>query len=277
MTQQQSCRKVRLLVLAVCATLLFAGFFALGTWQVKRLFWKLDLIQRVNDRVHAPAVDAFPPQHWQDISAKSDEYRHIRVHGTFLHSQSAYVQATTDYGSGFWLLTPLRSVDGSIVLINRGFVSERAESSRSDRSNNNRSDDHHVTNDATNRDTDAPITVTGLLRLSEPSGGFLRTNDSAADRWYSRDVQAIAAARHLTKVAPYFIDADATTARPAITAVPIPSNQPVAGLTIIAFHNSHLVYALTWYALALMVAGAFFWLMREERHHRYDAGRVDVE
>ena len=36
--------------------------------------------------------------------------------------------------------------------------------------------------------------VTGLLRITEPKGGFLRKNDPAADRWFSRDVQAIAAA-----------------------------------------------------------------------------------
>ena len=34
---------------------------------------------------------------------------------------------------------------------------------------------------------------------------------------------------------------------------------PVAGLTVITFHNSHLVYAITWYTLALMVAIAI-WL-----------------
>jgi len=37
---------------------------------------------------------------------------------------------------------------------------------------------------------------------------------------------------------------------------------------VIAFHNNHLVYALTWYALALMVAAACFWVGREERNLR---------
>jgi surfeit locus 1 family protein len=39
-------------------------------------------------------------------------------------------------------------------------------------------------------------------------------------------------------------------------------DQPVGGLTVITFHNSHLVYAITWYALALMVAGAWWWSVR---------------
>jgi surfeit locus 1 family protein len=39
---------------------------------------------------------------------------------------------------------------------------------------------------------------------------------------------------------------------------------PVAGLTVIAFHNSHLVYAITWYTLALMVAAAIWLGVRSE-------------
>ena len=44
--------------------------------------------------------------------------------------------------------------------------------------------------------------------MTEPGGGFLRRNDPAAGRWHSRDVRAIAAARGLDEVAPYFIDAE---------------------------------------------------------------------
>ena len=97
-----------------------------------------------------------------------------------------------------------------------------------------------------------PVTVTGLLRLTEPGGGFLRSNDPQADRWYSRDIAAIAARRGVT-AAPYFIDADASLNRPG---------QPVAGLTVIKFSDNHLVYAVTWYILALMTLGGFLYWRR---------------
>jgi surfeit locus 1 family protein len=88
----------------------------------------------------------------------------------------------------------------------------------------------------------------GLLRLTEPKGGFLRSNDAVANRWYSRDVSAIADARGLAHVAPYFVDADAK---------PNPGGFPIGGLTVIRFANNHLVYALTWFALAIgLAAGA---------------------
>jgi surfeit locus 1 family protein len=97
--------------------------------------------------------------------------------------------------------------------------------------------------------------VTGLLRITEPEGAMLRSNDPAAGRWFSRDVAAIAAARGLTDVAPYFIDADGASGGP---------DSPVGGLTVIRFHNNHLVYAITWYSLALMLAGGVVHIIRQE-------------
>jgi surfeit locus 1 family protein len=154
------------------------------------------------------------------------------VTGDFEHRKAVLVQAVTERGAGFWVLTPMRRQDGSTVLINRGFVpSDRRDAS--DRAQGNIA---------------GAVEVTGLLRMSEPGGAFLRSNDPANDRWFSRDVAAIAASKGLADVAPYFVDADAT---------PVPGGLPIGGLTIVRFRNSHLVYALTWYALAMMsTAGA---------------------
>lgn len=239
------------LILALCAGLIFACFVALGTWQLKRLQWKLDLIERVEQRVHAPAIAAPGPDRWPQINAAADEYRHVRVTGRFLYDQTVRVQASTGLGGGFWLLTPLQNVDGSVVLINRGFVAASAQGQDG-------------------ADSVPGISVvTGLLRISESGGGFLRRNDPAAKRWYSRDVHAIAAARGLSRVAPYFVDADALEEPAGGKIAGNSPDRPVGGMTVIAFHNNHLVYALTWYALALMVAGACIWVIREERHLRH--------
>lgn len=252
--------RAALILLAVCAMLAFAGFAALGTWQLFRLQWKLALIERVEHRVHALPVPAPGPAQWAQIHAAADEYRHVRVAGTFLYDRTTPVQATTELGFGYWLLTPLRGEDGSVVLVNRGFVPAadlpRALAVRPDESTGEQG---------------RTTTVAGLLRMTEPGGAFLRHNDPADNRWFSRDVQAIAAARSLSRVAPYFVDADAT-ADPA--AAPSASGHPIGGLTVVSFHNNHFAYALTWYALALMVAGAVFWAAREEKRARlYTATR----
>lgn len=212
-------------------------FIGLGTWQVQRLFWKLDLIARVDARVHAPAVPAPAPSEWPAVSADASEYRHVTAKGTFLHDKEVVVQAVTERGPGFWVVTPLQVADQSIILINRGFV----PADRRDPANRPGSD------------PEGEVTVTGLLRITEPGGGFLRANDPSAGRWYSRDVEAIATAEDLSNVAPFFIDADRASN---------PGDYPVGGLTVIQFRNSHLVYAITWYSLAAMSIGASIYLLR---------------
>ena len=238
--------------LALGGLVLFSMFMALGTWQVERRAWKLDLIARVDERVHAPPIAPPGPAEWPRVTAANSEYRHVQVSGTFLNASETLVQALTELGSGYWVLTPLREADGTLVLINRGFVPpehrERAAHGAAE--------------------AETPATVTGLLRISEPKGLFLRHNDPLRDHWYSRDVAAIAAARGLRgRVAPYFIDAGAVgdglaAGGPAAGAT---SALPVGGLTVIAFRNTHLTYAVTWYGLALLVMGAAWIVIREER------------
>ncbi|WP_332878512.1 SURF1 family protein [Massilia sp. S19_KUP03_FR1] len=251
--------KARRRILSGIALLLLLLFAGLGTWQVVRLQWKLALIERVDARVHATPTDVPHSQAWPAISAANDEYRHVRVRGHFLFDLTTPVQAVTVRGSGFWLLTPLCQPDGTTVLVNRGFIpgalggASGYEVSRAGP-------------DACAAGGES-VTVTGLLRLTEPKGGFLRLNDAVTGRWYSRDVAAIAAARNLARVAPFFIDADA---RQAGTAGPRDAGPPVGGLTVISFPNSHLVYALTWFALAAMVGAAWWWVARRGPGRRHD-------
>jgi surfeit locus 1 family protein len=137
--------------------------------------------------------------------------------------------------------------------------------------------------------------------MSEPGGAFLRANAPGENRWYSRDVEAIAQTQQLPSVAPYFIDAEAggngqvapgaraDLETPGAMAspnggsvnrdgtgggVPLSANggtvgngasaggplaadpgQPIPGLTVVTFRNSHLSYAITWFLLALLTAG----------------------
>lgn len=247
-----------LAVLALCAALAFAGLVALGTWQVHRLHWKHALIERVERRVHAAPVAAPGPERWPQVTAEGDEYRHVRLTGTFLFPLTTRVQASTELGSGYWLLTPLRDGDGNVVLVNRGFVPAGTVQAVSSPGQGNAGESQR--------------TVTGLLRISEPGGGFLRQNDPAANRWYSRDVRAIAAARGLSHVAPFFVDADAGQPTAQADGANDPASSPVGGLTVIAFHDSHMAYALTWYALALMVLGAALRVGIEERRLRSRPG-----
>lgn len=198
-----------------------AVFVTLGVWQLERRAWKLDLIARTERNLAAPATS--PPP----VADKRNEYRRIVAEGRWVTGRDVRVQAVTELGGGFWVLTPLATRQG-VLLVNRGFVPPR-----------------------TPVPPPGDTRVIGLLRLSEPGGGFLRSNDPAAGRWYSRDVAAIAAAQGLGPTLPYFLDADRCG-----------DGWPRGGLTVVRFRNTHLVYALTWFAMAALLA---FLALRRKR------------
>lgn len=200
-----------------------AALIGLGVWQLERRTWKLALIAHTEAMLAQPPVPAPGPDRWSTIG-KDDVYRPVIVRGHYRTGADTLVQAVTELGGGFWVMTPFDTDRGFTLLVNRGFVP------------------------ADRRTGIAPSpamqSIPGLLRLSEPGGAFLRKNDPAADHWYSRDIAAIAARRELGRVAPYFIDASEPK-----------SGWPRGGLTVVRFRNSHMVYALTWFGLALLVAG----------------------
>ncbi len=234
----------RQVVLLIPLFAFLIGFVALGNWQLERRAWKLELIERVEAHLSAEPIAAPGPDAWRDVD-KRDEYRRVGIQGRFDHEREVLSQAVTELGPGFWVLTPLRTEAGWWVWVNRGFVDQTKKAPTS------RAESQSI----------EPLTVSGLLRLSEPGGGFLRRNDPAAERWYSRDVAVMSEAKGLASepVAPYFIDADAS----------LPGG-PQGGLTVVRFRNSHLVYALTWYALAGMTLMAIIQVFRLSRRPAQD-------
>ena len=197
-----------------------AVFLALGVWQVQRLGWKTALIAQVTARLAEPAVAASPEG--------AAEYTPVTVSGRY-DPRQILVKAVTEKGAGFWVMTPLTTDQGWSVFVNRGFIAEGVA-------------------------PPAPpetAEVTGLVRQTQPGGGFLRANNPAAGRWFSRDTAAMGAALGITPV-PWFLDAQ--------TGGPV----PLPGLTVVSFPNHHLQYALTWFAMALLLAGAAWWNLGRE-------------
>lgn len=202
------------------------AFAVLGFWQVERRSWKLQLIHQVESRIHADVETAPTPRSWSEADPENYVYRHVKLSGTYLSQGDIWVHATTEEGMGYWLMTPFKTQEGFYVFINRGFVPSELR--------------HSILQESEAR---KPIELTGLLRLSEPVGGWLRRNNPLAQEWYSRDVLQMASSEKMDHVMPYFIDADKEfSGHP----------YPMAGLTIVHFHNNHLVYAITWFTLSFL-------------------------
>ncbi len=218
--------RARRAVFAAAALVAAAALAALGVWQLERRVWKHELVAAVAARIDAEPVAAPGPDDWKRINAKRDAYRRVTATGLFRHDRETLVQAVTDRGPGYWVVTPLET-SGFTLLVNRGFVPKDRRDAAARAAGN----------------VAGPVAVTGLLRVTEPGGAFLRSNDPATDRWFSRDVAEIAKARGLRNAAPYFVDADARANA---------GGYPVGGLTVVRFPDNHLVYALTWFALSAL-------------------------
>jgi surfeit locus 1 family protein len=232
----------RLMIITLIALIGVGGFARLGIWQVARLHWKVDLIERVDARIHAAAVPAPGPDAWSAITATSDEYRRVSLSGQFLNDQTVLIYTPSDFGPADWVLTPLERDDGTVVMINRGLVPEELALAG--------------TFDAA---PEGEVTVTGLLRMSEDKGWlFSRKNDPANGKWYRRDIGSITSAKGFERAAPYFIDADLGDAKA----------WPRGGQTVVSFRNAHLSYALTWFALAIFVFGAWVFVLWTELRRR---------
>ncbi|MEE7459273.1 surfeit 1 [Methylorubrum populi] len=220
---------------SLAALVCLAILLGLGFWQLARKGEKEALIARIVERSHVEPPAAPPP--FDAWDARADEFGRVRVTGTFLHDRETLVHglAPGEPGralQGFYVLTPLRRDDGTTILINRGFVPTELKDPKNRAAG-------QVAGEAT---------VTGMLRASEIRGLFVPESDPKRDAWFTRDVPGIAAARGLTEVAPYLIEADAT---------PNPGGWPRGGQLRVDLPNNHLQYAFTWFGIAACLIGVF--------------------
>lgn len=233
--------------LTILGTVVLCG---LGTWQLQRLAWKQNLVAMVEARSQAPAVPLPPEADWPALTRDNDEYRKVTLAGRFDHAHEVQVFTSLQddrfqvSGPGWWVMTPLVLDDGAIVFVNRGFVP-------------------YDFRDPQTRAAGQPqgeVEITGLLRLPEVGNIFTPDNQPGSRTWYVRDPQAIAAAEGLARVAPFFVDADAT---------PNPGGLPQGGATRVAFRNDHLGYAITWFGLAASLIGVYLaWAWSQIRRAR---------
>ena len=209
-----------------------AVLVSLGVWQLQRLAWKEALIARVETRAKAPPSPLPPESIWAALRPDY-EYRHVTLRGRFDGREALVFRGSgpeAGEGPGYLLLAPLLLPDGSAVIINRGFVPSASK------------------DPASHAPPSGEVTVTGLMREPEPRNLFTPADQPEKNLWFTRDPGAIAAHFGLSRAAPFSVDADYSGDPKAL---------PRGGTTVIAFPNSHLGYALTWFGLALALAGVF--------------------
>jgi surfeit locus 1 family protein len=230
----------RILIPSIVALVAFLLLIALGTWQLERKIWKETLIAAMSNRLAAAPVALPPPADWPDMTAANAEFRRVKFRARFEEGRGVYVYVA---GSalrddikepGYFAFAPARLDDGRTIVVNRGFVPiDRTLPWRAE-----------------------TLDLTGYLRWPEHPSWFI-SQDAGADTWFLRDSNAMAAAKGWGEVAPFYIDQESP--------VP-PGGLPRPSALKVKLRNDHLQYAVTWYALAVVLVGMFvIWLVRLRR------------
>ena len=219
----------------------------LGIWQIDRKVWKENLILTLNTRLARAPEDLPPRASWPRLVPEGNEYTRVTFPAEFLDGEEALVYTAGSafrpdvQGPGYWVFAPARLAGGSIVLVNRGFVPI-------DRKN------------LATRVAGAPhgtIDIVGVMRWPEPRGLFTPDDEPQNNLWYLRDPKAIAAAKKWVSAAPFYIEQESPLP---------PGGLPLAGKLAVNLPDHHLQYAITWFGLALALAGVYVvWLAKRFR------------
>jgi surfeit locus 1 family protein len=214
----------------------------LGVWQLDRKTWKENLIATVTARINRTPQDLPPRANWPKLAQDSTEYTHVVFPAEFLEGQEALVYTTGSpfrpdvTGVGYWVFAPAQLAGGSIVVVNRGFVPLGAKDPTTRARGNIR----------------GIVDIVGVLRWPESRGLFTPADDPKTSVWYLRDPKAMAAEKKWATSAPFYIDQEAP--------VP-PGGLPKPGKLSVELPDNHLQYAITWFGLALGLAGVYVVLL----------------
>ncbi|MBI1406309.1 MAG: SURF1 family protein [Caulobacter sp.] len=201
----------------------------LGSWQLKRLAWKTDLLARIEALKTSPEAPLD-----QVLAAGGDvEFRRVRLScPAAALSRQIELFGVVEGQPVRRLIVACPTATGTI-LVDEGYVAETVQARPSPPA--------------------GTVVISGILRKPDKPGAF---NPAGAKEglWYGRDIPAMARALGAENPAPVFLFAASPVRAdwPALTPAPVPADIP----------NRHLEYALTWFGLAgalLAVYAAMLW------------------
>ncbi len=202
----------------------------LGTWQVKRLAWKTDILNEINEaRETDPATRELNLHYLQNSALIEKQFIRGHIRGQYRHSLEIMIGPRTHKGiKGYHVITPFSLIDGGTILVNRGWVPEEKKDQ----------------NERSNSLTPGIISVYGMARLPEKPNMFVPDNNPDSGNWYSINIKQIAQHTQLKDVAPYIFYAEKSGAS---RRYPIPQDSTWEP------PNNHLYYAIFWYSMGLVL------------------------
>ncbi|KAH9858037.1 SURF1-domain-containing protein [Lenzites betulinus] len=223
--------------------------FALGTWQVQRLKWKIALIDDLEEKLEREPMP-LPPQ--INLAALPDfTFRKVALKGQWDNAHAILLGPRVRDGTiGYHLVVPFVRSDGSTVLVDRGFVTkELAQTAKLNQSK-----------------IQGEVEILGMLRTAQPRNSFTPDNHPENGEWYWADVDAIAASAggQAAGVQPVFVE-EVFEGHAGEATTRISHGLPVGRSPTVDVRNSHVSYIITWYSLSAFTTVMFIRLLLKRR------------
>ncbi|MCK8610539.1 SURF1 family protein [Agromyces sp. C10] len=212
---------------------------ALGTWQFNRRAEALAEVARIDANYDAdpiPVAEALPDPDSFDIDQR---WQVVALSGEYLHDEEVVVRNRPGAGStGFEVLTPLRLDDGTVFVVDRGWIPQDSEGRPSEFP----------------AAPDGRVEVTARLKAGEQQ---IAGRTSSGAEFATIDLDELAErVGEPTYTGAYgiLVQTGADASEPPI-ALPRPERD----------EGPHLSYALQWFVFALMGFVALGWFANQER------------
>ena len=201
-------------------------FCSLGTWQVYRLQWKLDLISEINNGLNSEPVFY--------SKTKIINYQKVKFYGIFDFEKQVYLYSLNNKGTpGYDVITPIEMNSNEIILVNRGWIKKDVRDNKSINNINSKF-------------------FEGILKKITKPNPFKPENDIKNNIWYSlklEDLESFTGYK-LNNFVLYLQDNQNNLVKNKIVSPDLP--------------NNHLKYAITWYSVALSILLYFLYFRKKQ-------------
>ena len=210
----------------------FAGtacLLYLGKWQIDRLYWKLDVLKKIDQKIAAAPV-LLPAEPSESVH----KYLSVEISGQFLQESIRVLASKKRYGAGYRIIHVFRT-NGRRLLVDLGFVGLET--------------DYDI-------DLSSDISLVGNLHWPDELDNFTPEPDLENNIWFARDVERVASALQTEPI--LIILKDSTLKDKNIKPMPIDTTH---------IPNDHLQYAITWFSLAIiwaLMSCLFIWTTRQK-------------
>lgn len=192
--------------------------FCLSGWQVKRLFWKSNLIDNLELAYKSSPTNINNLY----VDLQEFKYKKILVEGAFIN-KNMYLEPRVYNGQvGFNLVSPFLLKDGRIILIDRGWIREKKFSNDGNEKN---------------------VFLQGILKKSGKTNFFTPANVPKDNSWFYVDISQMSEYVGLNLINGVFLELINEDSF---------NNYPITKKPKVELPNNHLQYAITWTILGFI-------------------------